>query len=376
MKDQGFLPEFFIDLLSTLSSVPESLVVELVEYRAANFTESACESLGHLLTKKRWRRTYDLVKTKFVRRNQHFNATIRVAESSFEYSLYDYFAQGARLMAGMSGFGSATRRMNSEKASMASDGKNDVILILTALHKEYHAVREFLDPQSIRTVDGDAGVKYEVGVFSEGDNQWHIAIATTGANNYSSSTECQKAVSFFRPKIAIFSGIAGGIKDVKIGDVVVVTKLCGYEPGKSADKFSSRIEPGQSDYTLQKECEHMIKSKDTEWRKRVQCKKPKGFRRKPDLYVGPIASGEQVVASTTSTLYQMIRERCNDAIAVEMEGVGFYNSCRSNSTPGIMIRGISDLLDDKSVGDENERQQYAAATAAALTFELVSRLKD
>jgi len=46
--------------------------------------------------------------------------------------------------------------------------------------------------------------------------------------------------------------------------------------------------------------------------------------------VAPIAAGEQVVVSTKSDTYDLIRSRYDRAVAVEMEGSGFLRAAYAN----------------------------------------------
>ena len=108
-----------------------------------------------------------------------------------------------------------------------------------------------------------------------------------------------------------------------------------------------------------------------DWLKLVATDRPDGGT--PDLIPGPIASGDKVVA------FKDVLERYHSAwpklVGVEMEAGGAASAAfQRDSPPGFfMIRGVSDLADEKK-NEEEVRQwrSYAADVAAAFTIALLS----
>ena len=195
-------------------------------------------------------------------------------------------------------------------------------VILTALPVEYLAVRAHL--QALQEEVHAQGTVYERGTFSANGQEWAVGIVEIGAGNVGAALEAERAIAYFKPDVILFVGVAGGIKDVTIGDVVVSTKVYGYESGKAEQRFKPRPEIGLSAYNLEQRARAEARKGD--WLERLAVVPEV----RPRVFVGPIAAGEKVIASTQSEVFQFLRENYGDAIAVEMEGLGFLEAARAN----------------------------------------------
>jgi nucleoside phosphorylase len=247
-------------------------------------------------------------------------------------------------------------------------------VILTALPVEYLAVRSHLS--DLQEKMHPQGTIYERGKFAANGQEWEVGIVETGAGNAGAAVEAERAIAYFKPDVLIFVGIAGGIKDVAIGDVVAATKVYGYESGKVGEQFFTRPAVGQSAYALVQRAKS--EARKDEWLQRLSST----LTTQPRVFIAPIASGEKVVASRESELFKFLRASYNDAVAIAMEGFGFLSAASAYpEIKAIVIRGISDLIKDKNEdspesGQEPEqiRQQKASYHASAFAFEILAKL--
>ncbi|GLZ42447.1 hypothetical protein Acsp05_60710 [Actinokineospora sp. NBRC 105648] len=194
-------------------------------------------------------------------------------------------------------------------------------------------------------------------------------LVETGMGNNIAAIETSRAIDGFEPEVAIFVGVAGGLKDVEIGDVVAADYVYGHESAKLTDKFQSRIKSFGCGFPLV-HVARMVRRKEC-WHHRVTSGQT------PTSYVGPLASGEQILAGVRTQTHDLIEQFCGDSLAVETEGWGFlFAAHASGDLPAIVVRGISDLTAGKSAEMDLANQPAAADHAAAFAFELIAEVSS
>jgi nucleoside phosphorylase len=244
-----------------------------------------------------------------------------------------------------------------------SDWSPRVAVVLTAIQVETEAVlRHLIDRDRQRVSD----TWFQTGRF----DGWAIAVAEVGPGNAGAATVATRALAHFNPEIAAFVGVAGGVKDVDLGDVVVGTKVYGYESGKETPNgFQPRPDVQNSNHELEQRA-RVLRS-DTIWHRRLD---PALWPdNKPRVHVAPIAAGEAVVATNAGRIAAQLRQHYSDALAVEMEGRGFLEAAHIDSRcRAVVVRGISDLLSEKAATDTQGWQHRGADAAAAFFFGMLA----
>ena len=246
-------------------------------------------------------------------------------------------------------------------------------VVITALALEFESVCAHL--KDLREITHPRGNVYNMGTFLAKDGSWDVLVAEIGMGNPTAAQETERAIGYFDPEVVLLVGVAGGIKDVNLGDVVAATKVYAYESGKVDDSdegpiFLPRPDLLRPGFRMEQRAKAVARSKD--WLFRLEDCNPGQM---PRSFVGPIAAGEKVIASNRSAIFKFIRSNYGDSLAVAMEDYGFLRAAYAN--PGVdalVLRGISDLIARKRESDEAGWQEVAAKNASAFAFEVLANL--
>jgi nucleoside phosphorylase len=269
------------------------------------------------------------------------------------------------------GCSAAMRSSNNSTSSggaidFAHNRKPDRAVILTAIPVEYEAVLAHLADLHEESIP--QGNIYQVGKFSANNHTWEVVVALTGMHNPNAAVATERAIREFNPKIVLFVGTAGGVKDVKIGDVVVAGEVYDYESGAiEASSFSAWPEAFRPTYRILQRAKMAAVERD--WLMRL---KNPAADAEPAVIISAIASGEKLLASNQSDINQLLASAYGNVGAVDMEGAGFLRAAYVN--PGVealLVRGISDLLYDAQEGLSQDAK-LAAEHASAFAFEVLA----
>ncbi len=263
--------------------------------------------------------------------------------------------------------------VDSKEASMAFRlpiAEERRAVILTALPVEYMAVLAHISEAREEEYEGTL---YERGSFTSTKGRWEIVVAqAAGAGGSGTAVEAERAIAYFKPHVILFVGIAGGLKSVAPGDVVVATKVYGYESVKVEEHgLRSRPEVGQSSHLMVQRAS--AEARKSDWWQRLQGTSP--MVSSPRIFVGPIAAGDKDLASTRAELYGFLQATYEDALAIEMQGHGFLQATyRHSGIEALIVRGISGLVGNRRQIENASHQETAARHASAFAFEVLAKL--
>jgi nucleoside phosphorylase len=226
-----------------------------------------------------------------------------------------------------------------------------VAVVITALPVEFAAVAGKLT--ATRWDRHPQGTRYQIGTYHD----WTVAVAQIGRGNEEAGYSTERALEYFNPAIALFVGVAGGIKDVAVGDVVFATEVHGYEYGKETDQaFMPRGQVAASSYALVQAAVQLSQELAVDFA----------------VVVEPIAAGGKIVADATAPSAQVIKRHYSQVVATEQEGLGFLKAASTRPEVAVgVVRGISDLLSGKSDSDAAGWQDRAARNAARFALDLL-----
>lgn len=239
------------------------------------------------------------------------------------------------------------------------------IVILTPIELEYTILRSLIS--DAQPVKGPSGRYHEQGSLSNRLAPLSAAIVLGSSKTTDIALVTKRIIDDLNPKVLILAGIAGGVKDVSIGDVVIASKAYGYESGKESERgFLSRPEVLPFDDELT-DYARLI-ARRTPWQS-TESAAPFS------VTIGPIASGDKLIATNKGQVSDRLFMHYNDTVALEMEAIGFAKAAVSHRKLRAMnIRGVSDLLNDKSLTDGQGGQRLALSNLKIFLQEFLYNL--
>ena len=175
-------------------------------------------------------------------------------------------------------------------------------VIVTALEKEAKAVVKLLKNHDVKRYEERDIRTYHTGTIPIQNTKRAyrvVVVLLPSMGEIPAATAITDAVTFWKPHFVFMVGIAGGIPqdDLDLGDVVVADQIIGYDYGKVTKKT---IKPRERVYPASAFLLDRIRNFwDKKWAQQIQTPRPQNASRPiSKRFVGPIASGNKVIAST------------------------------------------------------------------------------
>lgn len=185
----------------------------------------------------------------------------------------------------------------------------------------------------------------------------------------------------FRPQFLVLIGTAGGHSGrdgISLGDVVVADYLdySGYWKYKDGLVLERKLPHDHPSGHMVENYVEPLRTRPQRWIERIQTHRPNDGT--PKLIVGGIVSGNILLGDPRNEEQRRILGHFEKAYAFEMEGYGVssavYKARRSvqYNPQYLVVRGISDLVDQDPEANQANRQEWTPyAVAAAATFAAV-----
>ncbi len=264
-----------------------------------------------------------------------------------------------------------TDRQATDLSRQVEDESVDFAIIV-ALPKELAAVRKFF-PELVQVAASSSSSRsyYRASVPTIRGGTYRIIVTLLHSmGNLEAAHATSDLIREWNPRFVLVNGIAGGLSrnSQNFGDVVVSDSVVYYEPAKLRPNGQEK----RSRYFLADPSllDGMLNLTSSVWKTRLQSR-PDGASSTvfaPRIHIGPIASGEKVIATIEVADDLLLAEP--NLVAVEMESAGVASAAFSavKKVGFLAIRAICDFADAKK---DDRWQEYAAQSAASCLRDFV-----
>lgn len=224
-----------------------------------------------------------------------------------------------------------------------------MIGIIGALDVEIAGIKNLMTDVREETI---SKINFYIGKINGQD----CVLAQCGVAKVNAAMCTQTMILMFKPEAIINTGVAGALnKEINIGDIVVSSSVVHHDAniiedeGKESGMLFPRGTIQFSDESITKiDADKALADRLVEG-----CKNIDGVK----VFYGTVASGEQFISSKVARIE--IGEFFN-AYCCEMEGAAIGQVCYRNDVPFVILRAISDTIDDNDFMDFEKFKCIAA----------------
>ena len=188
-----------------------------------------------------------------------------------------------------------------------------------------------------------------------------IVLAYSKIGKVFSALSASTMIEKFGCEMLLFTGVAGAISpDLKIGDLIVATKLCQHDLDITAFGHPFGYVP---------EGKVFVESS----KELIDIAKDVAKKRGINLKEGIIATGDQFIADQDKKEWIA---KTFDADALEMEGASVAVVCDSLNIPFFILRAISDAADMGAAFDFDEFLKDSAKVSSSFVMDMLDRISQ
>ncbi|EBA52149.1 5'-methylthioadenosine-S-adenosylhomocysteine nucleosidase [Francisella tularensis subsp. holarctica 257] len=185
-----------------------------------------------------------------------------------------------------------------------------------------------------------------------------LVIAYSKIGKVFSSLTATIMIERFGVEALLFSGVAGGLQDLKVGDMIAATATVQHDVDITAFGYPYGKIPIS---------EVEIKTSAKLLKQAQNVANELGL----NLHTGVIATGDQFVHCAERKDF-VIKEF--DAKAIEMEGASVNLICNEMGVPSLILRSISDTADGYAPENFDEFAKIAAKRSANFIMQILSNI--
>ncbi|SCW42310.1 adenosylhomocysteine nucleosidase [Borreliella japonica] len=248
---------------------------------------------------------------------------------------------------------------NEQQINKPNENLKSNILILSATKAEIEEINKIIQNKKSITIEEHRRKKN----ITTGEVLNHnIITIATGVGKINTAFWTSYIISKYKISHIINAGVASGIynnknKFIKIGDIIIATETTNYD--FNLHRFG---------YEIGHIPEHPKKFKANTALIR---KASKIENNNTTSYIGLIITGDQFIDHQN---FQEISEEFEDAIAIDMESAAMAQVAYNFKIPFIIIRGISDIVNNENNYDDYKKFLKKASSNSAQIVEKLIKL--